>query len=81
MHMFACAPGFRSSCAHVCTRVLVLNLLHVEGVSIGLCMCTCVCDHIVMQANLAAFPAVPELELRGPALSPGVDKRPIFKEH
>lgn len=44
-------------------------------------VCVCVCDQIVMPAGLAAFPAVPELELRGPALSPGVDKRPVFKEH
>lgn len=43
-------------------------------------VCVCVCDHIEMQASLIALPAVPEPELRGPALSPGVDKRLLFKE-
>lgn len=33
-----------------------------------------------MWAGLFAFPAVPEQVLREPPLSPGVDKRTIFKE-
>lgn len=33
-----------------------------------------------MWASLFAFPAVTEQVLREPALSPRVDKRPIFKE-
>lgn len=34
-----------------------------------------------MQASLTPLPVELEPELRGPALSPGVDKRPLFKEH
>lgn len=58
------------------------------------CMCVCMCLHAFfsffvsitvcmwdqMWAGLFAFPAVPEQVLRGPALSPRVDKRMIFKE-
>lgn len=38
------------------------------------------CTWDQMWASLFAFPAVPEQVLREPALSPRVDKRPIFKE-
>lgn len=63
----------------ICVRAhLCVNALQVH--CIRLCVRVCVCDQIVMQVSLTMLPVVPEPELRGPALSPGVDKRPLFKE-
>lgn len=44
-------------------------------------VCTCVLNSSACRPSFIALPAEPEPELRGPALSPDVDKRPLFKEH
>lgn len=70
----------------LCVRIYVLVYLYwvyyrlIVRATHCACACVCVCDHIVMQASLTVLPAVPELKPRGPTLSPGVDKRQLFKE-
>lgn len=71
LHVFACALLFLL--LHACIVVYTCPV-QVEHMSVTLCMWD------QMWAGLIAFPAVPEQELREPALSPRVDKRPIFKE-
>lgn len=71
LHVFACALLFLLLCACI---VVYTCPVQVEHMSVTLCMWD------QMWAGLIAFPAVPEQELREPALSPRVDKRAIFKE-